>query len=135
MAGRLPAEGAGDVVLKEVRDIGLKRPPRTVEKIRACWQRRHRRERQRGEYRHAAAKVPTCCGQCHLQLPDANAGTSGAIVTDVGPPGLPYPTLPYRAAFTSDQPIGWAKADQLQHRSAFRTNAGGYNLKTGRDRR
>jgi hypothetical protein len=56
MAGRLPAESAGDVVLEEMRNVGLESMTNIVEKIR-----------QRRTMRHEAAnkiwskRFPSAC--------------------------------------------------------------------------
>ncbi len=69
VARRLPAEGAGDVVLKEMRNVGLEEtrnvglegPARAIEEICPCRHRRQNRQRQHG-CRISKAKKPTSHG-------------------------------------------------------------------------
>jgi hypothetical protein len=69
---RLPAKGAGNVVLEEMRDVGLEGSARIIEEIRPRRCRRQGHQRQHGD-RISKVKKPICRGsQCYFsQFPNA----------------------------------------------------------------
>ena len=63
MARRLAAKCARNVILKEMRDIGLKGPARVVEEIRARRHRPPKRDREHNGGGTGAVKMLIKCGQ------------------------------------------------------------------------
>jgi hypothetical protein len=65
-AGRLPAKGAGNVILEEMRDVRLEGPAHAVEEIRS--RRRQGHQRQDRDRKRQVQKPR--CAECHPISPD-----------------------------------------------------------------
>ncbi len=66
MAGRLATERTGNIILKEMRNIGLEGFPHPIEEVCPRWYRNETREHEHRDRAAGPQRTLTRCGQGHL---------------------------------------------------------------------